>query len=170
MITTSPRPDAPTSVQPGGRPDLRASRAASWRFGSHHAALIVIGGLSIAGTLAELTILGHYKEPAQLIPYVVLVILAIALSRARHDLSAISARVLRGLGLVAVVAAIAGCGVHFSANLQLAREIDPSRHGVGFWWSGITGKIPFLAPLVLAQCGVLLIAATLRTSPTDSTD
>lgn len=122
--------------------------------------LAAIGALSVVGTLAELTILGHYQEPTQFLPYVALLALAWALRSALTNRSQRTLRGVRWIGVGSALVAVVGSALHYNANLGLARDVDPTISGLSYLWAGIHGKIPFLAPLVLAQLSLITIAAT----------
>jgi hypothetical protein len=131
--------------------------------------LAAIGALSVVGTFAELTILGHYQEPTQVLPYGALIALAWGLRKALVSRHATTLRIVRMLGLASALVAALGAGLHYNANLGLARDVDPTISGLSYLWSGVHGKIPFLAPLVLAQLSLIVIAATFVRTEGDTT-
>lgn len=134
-------------------------------------AILVLTGVALAGTTAELVITRHWESPVQVLPFVVIGLAAVALglvAAARHARLVHLARVL---GIVVLVAAAFGVWEHIEGN-EHAGALDqrtaatweatpPVRR---FWLaaSGGVGPSPPLAPGVLAQAALMLLAATLH--------
>lgn len=137
-----------------GRPALRhhLTKGQSW--------LAAVAALTVLGTTAELTILGHYQEPTQILPYVALLVLAWGIRSALTNRSPRVSRRVRVVGAAGILVSVVGAALHYNANLGLARDVDPTISGLSYLWAGVHGKIPFLAPLVLAQLSLLVIGST----------
>ncbi len=130
--------------------------------------LAALGALTILGTTAELTILGHYQEPTQILPYITLLVLAWGIRSALTNRAAKASRRVRAVGAAGILVSLVGTVLHYTANLGLARDVDPTISGLPYLWAGVHGKIPFLAPLVLAQLSLLVIGSTFVASPTET--
>lgn len=146
-----------------GRPALQhhLTKGQSW--------LGALAVLTILGTTAELTILGHYQEPTQILPYAALFVLGWGIRSALRNHSPKVSRRVRVVGAAGILVSVVGAALHYNANLGLARDVDPNISGISYLWAGVHGKIPFLAPLVLAQLSLLVIGSTFVQSPQDST-
>ncbi|MEW9549671.1 hypothetical protein [Nonomuraea sp. NPDC050783] len=128
--------------------------------------LLGLVAIGIAGAVLELAFERHWHSPVQLIPWVALALLTVALvllavSDARRVVTAV--RVLAG---VVLLASAYGVYMHVSVN-----------HGMGTmdaewgtlspltqWWYALTksvGTAPPLAPGMLAQAALLLLLASL---------
>ena len=133
-------------------------------------ALAVVG---VAGTAVELAMLRHWHSAVEVIPWIALGVLSVAII-------AVAARPRRGTVRMArwiagVVAACAVFGViqHVTAN-HAAGPLDfryTARWGgmprTSQWWAALTqsvGPSPTLAPLILAQTAACLWLATLATA------
>lgn len=82
--------------------------------------LSALGVLSMLGTAAELTILGHYQEPNQILPYVSLLAVAWALRAAmKKKVSSRTIYWVRAMGIASVIVAVIGAALHYNANLGL---------------------------------------------------
>ena len=113
----------------------------------------VLLGINLIGSLtflAELWFLGHFKEPLQYIAIsaAVLGVLGTLVSLSQSN----AARIIAGVIALGMMGA-GGIGliVHISRNLKYADT--PSL------WAALTGPLPVLAPLSLANVGLLLLVA-----------
>ena len=138
-------------------------------------ALLIVAGLTVAGTAAELAMLRHWKSNVQLVPWVVLVALAatvIAMARRPGGSAVLVVRV------VAVAAGLSsGFGVfeHVKGNYE-AGPLDANftdrwatMSGAGRWWAAFAktvGPSPSLAPGALALAALCVLFATLGHSTT----
>ena len=123
----------------------------------------VLFGLSAwlcGGTIVELLLAKHYKEPAQLVPFVLcslgLIMVVAAWRRPRRA----SLLALRGMMGVLMVGSLLGVYEHLAGNLAFELEMRPSAVWSDVWFQALRGAAPLLAPGVLAVAGVLAIAAT----------
>jgi hypothetical protein len=133
--------------------------------------LLGLGAISILATATELVMLRHWTTFVQVIPFVVLGVLAVALAlvavqpvRARLQ----AGRVAAG---ASVLAALYGVYAHVSANYDagpLDRDYSARWDGMSElarWWAAATGSVgpsPPVAPAALAFGALCLLLATLR--------
>jgi hypothetical protein len=125
--------------------------------------LLAVLVLGMAGSLADLLLLAHYEDTAQLIPLVLLAggILMAVLHAARPTPA--SVRALQGVMALVVVAALVGMGFHFNGAAEFQLEIDPSQS----WWD-VARKVaraqspPVLAPGAMLQLGLIGLVYTYR--------
>lgn len=134
-------------------------------------ALLALTGVALAGTTAELVIGRHWESAPQLIPFVVIALAAgalglIAFARTRGAVSA-----ARGICAVVLAASLFGVWEHIEGNEHAGAldqrtaatwETTPATQRFWLAASGGVGPSPPLAPGVLAQAGLMLLAATLR--------
>jgi hypothetical protein len=148
-----------TQVRHARRPDplhvLRGSLAA-------------LTALGIAGTAFELASLQHWNGAIQLVPWFALVMLAGAL--AIHVRRPDRIRVVRGLGLLVLVASMYGVLEHALVNYEsgpLDQRFADTWTALSLWsqwWYAITrtvGPAPTLAPGMLGQAAATLMLATI---------
>jgi uncharacterized membrane protein len=121
--------------------------------------------LGMSGTFIELLLLGHDEDRIQLIPLAALSAGVIVVCWHAATASRLSARVLRGVMLVFLVAGVAGLYYHYRANVEFQRESDPSLAGRELLWSVLRAKVPpALAPGVMVQLGLIGLVYTHRPS------
>jgi hypothetical protein len=123
------------------------------------AVIFLLGSLGLA---AELLLLSHFEQPAQLIPLVLLAlgVAALAWSTVRPTAAATSA--LRIVAALQVVAGLIGMALHLQSNVEFAREMHAEIAGVRLAWEALTGAIPALAPGALLQLGLIGLAYTIQ--------
>ncbi|MET8989766.1 hypothetical protein ABZW49_30330 [Nonomuraea wenchangensis] len=130
--------------------------------------LLALVAIGIVGAAFELAFERHWRSPVQLIPWVALALLAVALvllalSEAPRAVTAV--RVLAG---VVLLASAYGVFMHVSVNHgmgSMATEWD-TLSPLSQWWYAFTktvGTAPPLAPGMLAQSSLLLLLASLTT-------
>ncbi len=107
---------------------------------------------------------GHYEDPVQWIPLVLLAVAMVATVALLLSLGGPVAMITR-LFQIAMMSLIVGGGVgsivHYRANLEFKHEMDPSLAGVALFTSVITAKAPpTLAPGTLAVFGLFGLACT----------
>lgn len=116
-------------------------------------AVLVIGLLGL-GT--ELLLLAHYESPAQILApgFVGLALLIVAwhaVDRGRWSLLCL--QIVMGLFLGA---GLLGMFLHYGANVEFQREIDPGIAGMALFWKVVAAKVPpALAPGAMAQLGLI---------------
>ena len=124
--------------------------------------LLGIVALGITGTSVELTLLGHFEEPAQSVPLVVLSgCLAVIIW---HFLSptATSVRMTRVAMMLLIVTAVVGVGLHFQGNLEFKRELYPELAGLDLFVESVTGVTPVFAPGSMLLLGFIGLTHTFR--------
>lgn len=124
--------------------------------------LLVTSALLLAGTVAELLLVGHTEGFTQLIPFA---LCGLGLAAALAALLRPRRGVLRALRVVAALAALAslyGVYEHVAGNLALQREVNPTAAGLEFLMGALDGGNPLLAPGVLTLAAALALAATYR--------
>ena len=134
-------------------------------------ALLVLTAIALAGTTTELAIGRHWEGPTQLIPFAAIAVAAVALSMIATARSRMSLRIAQGLYVVVLAASAFGVWSHVEGNHE-SGALDQSyaatwesTPAARRWWlaaSGGVGPSPPLAPGVLAQAALMLLAATLR--------
>jgi len=136
----------------------------------------VLVAVEIIGTTVELATLRHWKQGTQVIPWIVLGTLALALAIAASHVPHRDTFV-RSIAVLVTAASAFGIFEHVRANYNVApldyRYVDKwaTMSGLSRWWAALTesvGRSPVLAPAVLAQIAILLALATLVPSPAPS--
>ena len=134
-------------------------------------ALLCFGAV---GLIADLLLDGHYDDPWQFAPLVLLVAaLVVTAAALRRAPGRRGRRVLRVVMASCVAAGAVGVWLHYDGNTEFERERDPAIGGLALFREAVTGATPVLAPGALAQLGLLglLFASTLpaRDATDDST-
>jgi hypothetical protein len=123
-------------------------------------ALVVLGTV---GTVIELLLIGHYEDTNQLIP---LGVAALGLAAIAWTLLAPGIVALRALQFVMLLFAgvgIIGIVLHFKANAEFQREMDPSIAGIELFRKVVEATAPpALSPGVMVQLGLLGLVYTYR--------
>jgi hypothetical protein len=124
--------------------------------------LLAILVLGLLGTAAELLLLQHYEDWMQLVP-LGLIGLALA-SIVWHIVAPASSnvRVLQALMTLFVFAGPIGMGLHYGANSEFEREMDPSLSGRKLFTESLAGATPLLAPGSMVQLGLIGLVYTYR--------
>ncbi|HEX2723908.1 MAG TPA: hypothetical protein VHM24_13410 [Gemmatimonadaceae bacterium] len=114
--------------------------------------LVLVG---IVGLITELLLLDHTDSFNQLIPLLALgaglaVTIAVWLRPGSTTL-----RLFKMTMISFVVIGLLGVYLHYSGNVEWARERDPDIAGLALAWRALKGATPALAPGALAQTGLL---------------
>jgi hypothetical protein len=123
-------------------------------------AILLIG---LVGTTIELLLLKHDDGPAQFIPLVLIGIAFVAI--AWHELrrGTASLRFFRITMALFVAAGILGMYLHYRANVEFQREVDPAIAGRELLIKAMTAKTPpALAPGSMSQLGLIGLAYAYR--------
>jgi hypothetical protein len=126
-------------------------------------ALLALVTLGTLGMSAELLLIGHLEDSNQVIPLVVaaaglVTILAVAV---RPGIGTI--RVLQFVMLSYAGTGIIGIALHYQANAEFQREIDPALTGLALFWKVVEATAPpALAPGVMVQLGLLGLVFTYK--------
>jgi hypothetical protein len=115
------------------------------------------------GTATELLFQRHFEDPSQLIP---LTLIAAALSVTLWHLLRGGSGSLRVLQITMgffIASGLLGMYLHYGANVEFQREVDPSLGGLDLFWAAMAAKAPpALAPGSMAQLGLIGLAYTYR--------
>lgn len=112
--------------------------------------------MGLAGLSAELVLLVHYEDVKQVIPLGLAVTGAGGLAWVTAAPGPASVTTVKLLMAGCIVAGIAGVALHFQANAEFQREIDPALAGFDLFWKVVQAKAPpALAPGVMVQLGML---------------
>lgn len=123
-------------------------------------ALVAFGTL---GMSVELSLIGHWEDVDQVIPLAVaasglVAVLAVAVRPGVGTL-----RLLQFVMLTYIGTGLIGMTLHFKANAEFQREIDPSLGGAALFWKVVEATAPpALAPGVMVQFGLLGLVYTYR--------
>ena len=122
---------------------------------------VLLAGM--AGVATELIFQQHFEDPSQLIP---LALIAVALATVVWYLirgGAGTIRVLQVTMVFFIAAGLLGTYLHFGANVEFQREVEPSLGGMALFWKAMAAKTPpALAPGSMAQLGLIGLAYTYR--------
>ncbi len=131
-------------------------------------------GLAAAGIIAttvELATLRHWTTTTQLIPWIVLGVLAIGVGTLALCRSRRMVQIVRLIACIAAISGLYGLYIHVQSNYDAA-ILD--YHYTDRWptmslgsrvWAAGTGQVgpsPVMAPAVLSQVGICLALATFR--------
>ena len=123
-------------------------------------ALLVFGGV---GILIELALLGHYEEPWQWTPLVLVSAGLVASAWIARRPGRLSLRVFRWLMAGHLAGGAVGLFLHFKVNMEDALELRPDGAGWALVWDTLTGgDIPSLAPGTMFQLGLLGLLVSWR--------
>ena len=123
-------------------------------------AILIIG---LAGTATELLLLDHDEEAIQLVPLALIVIAFVAIVWHTLDQGSASVRLLQIVMVLFIVAGVLGMVLHYRANVDFQREVDPSIAGWALFIKAVKAKAPpALAPGTMAQLGLLGLAYAYR--------
>ena len=137
--------------------------------GTLRAALLLLAGLGVVGTAAELAMERHWQGPWQLLPWLALGMIALALGVLLVRRTRPTVRFARICAALVILTAAVGVWRHVQENYDTApldaRYTDrwETMSNVQRWWEvgrGSVGPAPLLAPGVLLYIGVALAAAT----------
>lgn len=143
---TSPRAEAPPADDSG-----LLRRILPWLV------LITAGGL-----LLELLLLGHFDDPWQWVPLVILALVLLATPAVVRRPGPRSLRLFRTLMFGCLVAGGIGVILHLKGNYEWELEQSPELRGLALFWEAIRGATPALAPGAMAQLGLVGLLFTFR--------
>jgi hypothetical protein len=125
--------------------------------------LLVILGLGMAGTLAELILLEHTEDALQWAPIILLAAAGAVLLWHSIGESAASLWLMRALMCGFIAAGVAGVYFHFRGSAEFKLESQPSLAGWALFWQAIRAKTPpLLAPGAMVQLGLLGLLYTYK--------
>jgi hypothetical protein len=124
--------------------------------------MLVLLVIFMIGTGADLMLLDHHEDPAQLIP---LALLAAGVVVSAWTLVGRAAAVttMRILMVLFIAAGFLGIALHYLGNREFQHEMDPSLAGWPLFVKIVTAKAPpALAPASMIQMGLLGLLSTYR--------
>ena len=110
---------------------------------------------AMGGILAELLLIEHVEDAWQIVPLVLLVIGFGALGWHARAPGIWSARTLRGVMTLFVVAGLLGILLHYRGNVEFELERNPGASRWALFREAMQGATPALAPGVMVQIGLL---------------
>jgi hypothetical protein len=118
--------------------------------------------VGMAGTTAELLLIGHVEGISQRIPLSLLTAgLAVAAWHAWRP-RALTTRLLQSLMIAFVAGGALGVGLHYDGNVEFEREMYPDMAGVELVRNTLTGATPVLAPGSMTLLGLVGLAHVYR--------
>jgi hypothetical protein len=122
--------------------------------------LLLTSALLLAGTVAELLLVGHAGSAVQLLPFALcgagLVVLLSASLRPRRG----ALVGLRACMVLVAAGSLYGVYEHVEHNVAFQREIQPGATAGELMKAAVGGANPLLAPGILALAAALALAAT----------
>lgn len=119
--------------------------------------------IGMTGTTVELLLLRHVEDGLQLIPVVLLVCGIVVVAWHAWTRSPASGAAVRVLMASFIAAGFTGIYLHFAANLEFQKEMDPALAGRALVWKALEATVPpALAPGVMAQLGLVGLAYTYK--------
>jgi hypothetical protein len=123
-------------------------------------AILIIG---LAGTATELLLLDHDEEVIQLVPLALIGIAFVAIAWHALDQGGAGLRLFQIVMMLFIVAGGVGMVLHYRANVEFQREVDPSIAGRALIVKAMKAKAPpALAPGTMSQLGLIGLAYAYR--------
>ena len=125
--------------------------------------LLVILVVGLVGTGIELLLLKHDEEPAQFVPLVLIGLAFAAIVWHAVDRRTTSLRFFQIMMVLFIAAGGIGMYLHYRANVEFQREVDPALKGKELLIKAMTAKTPpALAPGSMSQLGLIGLAYAYR--------
>jgi hypothetical protein len=133
--------------------------------------ILGLGALSTLGIVVELGVERHWTQPLQIVAWVAVGGVAVAIALLMRHPSRARVRLAQALAVPVVASAALGIGAHVYANYDAAPldqdygDVWESLPEPTRWWLALTktvGPSPPLAPGALAQAGLCVLLATVR--------
>jgi cation transport ATPase len=116
-------------------------------------AVLIIG---MAGTAAELLLIGHTEDTWQWAPLALCALCVVVLAWFAARRSAASLRALQAVMLLFIAAGVAGFVLHMQAKIEFQQEVNPSLAGMALYRKALESvSPPALAPSMMIQLGLL---------------
>jgi len=132
--------------------------------------LLAILVLGLAGTGAELLLLGHVETLLQAIPVLLVGVgLGLVVCHLLTERQGV-VRALQATMTLFVLSGVTGILLHYRSNEEFELEMHPSLAGLDLFKETMTGAIPTLAPGAMIQLGLIGLAYSFshRSSRSDS--
>jgi hypothetical protein len=124
--------------------------------------------LGAVGTLADLALTKHWKEPTQWPPLVLLVAIGSAAGWALAAGSRAAWRAVQGVSWACLPATAAGLFFHVRANVEWARDDNAALAGWPLVRDTLFGTLPTLAPGAMLYLGLIGLLAAWRVPADDA--
>jgi hypothetical protein len=119
--------------------------------------------VGLAGLAIELLLLKHDEEATQLIPLVLIALAFVVMAWHAVQESGASLAAVQITMVLFIAAGLLGVYLHYQANVEFQREVDPSIAGRALVWKAMTAKTPpALAPGSMVQLGLIGLAYAFR--------
>jgi hypothetical protein len=125
--------------------------------------LLCILLIGLAGLAIELLLLNHDEEATQVIPLALIGAALVVIAWHAFRSSVASLLAVQITMVLFVATGLLGVYLHYLANVEFQREVDPSIAGLALFWKAMTAKTPpALAPGSMVQLGLIGLAYTFR--------
>jgi hypothetical protein len=124
--------------------------------------LLFLFFIGIAGLAAELVLLEHTESIWQWIPLVLLGVGLASGSAVGIRPAPLTIRLHQTVMILFVASGILGLVLHYQGNVEFELEMYPSLKGLELFWKSLGGATPSLAPMAMAQLGVLGLIQVFR--------
>jgi hypothetical protein len=122
--------------------------------------LLALAGWMCVGTIVELFLAKHTKDPVQFVPFVLCGVGLIAVVAAQRRPRRATLLALRGVMGLLMFGSLFGMYEHLANNFAFELEMRPSAVWSDVWLAALRGAAPLLAPGILALAAIIAIAAT----------
>lgn len=125
--------------------------------------LLAVLLLGMAGTAAELLLIGHFEDAWQWTPLLLFALCVVTLAWYGASRSAASLRALQAVMLLFIVSGGIGFWLHMQAKIEFQLEVNPSLAGMALYRKALESvSPPALAPGMMIQLGLLGLAFAYR--------
>ena len=118
--------------------------------------------LGLLGTSAELLLLQHYEDGWQVAPLVLIGAALILLVLNGVSPGRATIRGIQTVMALFVISGFAGTALHYKANSEFEREMDPALAGFRLFRESLSGATPTLAPGTMIELALIGFAYTYR--------
>ena len=151
-------------------PEVVERRSSAVMLRSARRVTLFILVLAMVGILAELLLIEHFEDSWQILPLALLMIGFAALAWHARASSIASARTLRAVMTLFVLAGSLGIFLHYQGNVESELERNPGASRWALFREAVQGATPALAPGVMVQLGLLGLLYGFLTSPPKMAD
>jgi hypothetical protein len=125
--------------------------------------VLFVVSLGTIGMAIELVLIGHFEDLNQLIPLVLAGTGLVVIAWVAAYPTLLGIRVLQLVMLSYAGAGIIGITLHYQANAEFQREIDPNIAGRDLFWKVVEATAPpALSPGLMVQLGLLGLIYTYK--------